>query len=77
MNTYPTYSTGLGSLFASIARLIPDDQNQPVIVACPNCSSDDTKPVDLEFDIFECTSCGEVFTRQPVRQSDNGSVSTS
>ena len=61
------YQTSPSSLFAAIARGDANQQEngKPVTVICPGCQSDDTKPVDLEFDLFECTSCGAVFTRQP------------
>lgn len=58
-----TNQVGLGSLFSAIAR--GDAKQKTVVVPCPGCKSDDTKPVDLEFDLFECTACGAVFTRQP------------
>lgn len=57
--------SNLGSIFATMARSIPQKDAQSVVVVCTECNSDDTKPVDLEHDIYECTECGAVFTRQP------------
>ena len=42
-----------------------EKDEQPVAVICTGCKSEDTKLVDLEFDIYECTTCGAMFTRQP------------
>ena len=58
--------SGLGSIFATIARsILEKEKTEPVVVVCPACRSDDTKPVDLEFEMYECTNCGAVFIRQP------------
>lgn len=33
-------------------------------VCCPHCFSDDTKPVDNEYGLFQCCQCEEIFTRR-------------
>lgn len=57
------YDSGFASLFSCLGRGEKDEE--PVIVECTGCGSDDTKHADLEFDLYECTNCGAVFTRQP------------
>ena len=54
------------SLFSVIAR------GQPAPITCPWCLSEDTTQVDAELGIFECTVCGETFSR-PIEkeQSDD------
>lgn len=61
------YEPSWGSVFLAIAKgehLQPEPTRQlhwPV--TCPNCLSEDTKPVDENHDHFECTKCGEIFCR--------------
>ena len=61
------YEPSWGSVFLAIAKgehLQPEPTPQlhwPV--TCPNCLSEDTKPVDENHDQFECTNCGEIFYR--------------
>ena len=41
-----------------------DDEKEPTLqygVTCPWCLSDNTKPANLKYLIFECEQCGEVF----------------
>lgn len=63
----PTYEPGWPTVFLAIARgehLQPEPTPQlhwPV--TCPNCLSEDTKPLDETHDQFECTVCGEIFHR--------------
>lgn len=56
-----SYGSGAASLFAGYARSAPSLETP---VTCPWCLSDDTSPVDNEHGIFECDSCGEIFTRE-------------
>ena len=57
--------SGAASLFASLARSAPmDDQQLNYPVPCPWCLSDETVMVDHEHDIYECTKCGEIFERK-------------
>jgi hypothetical protein len=60
----PTYEPSLANIFLAIVRG-ENAQPEPTPqmrnpVTCPNCLSEDTKPVD-ERGTYECTVCGEVF----------------
>lgn len=56
------YEPGLANVFLAIAK---GEHLQTLHwpVPCPNCLSDDTKPVDETHEQFECTNCGEIFKR--------------
>jgi len=61
MNQYPS---GASSLFAIIARSEPVvTQEDDAPVTCPWCLSEETKVIDQEHGIYECTNCGETFGR--------------
>ncbi len=63
--TTPLYPSGAGSLFSIIARADASTpkSTEPVVITCPWCLSEDTHAIKNEYDIFECTNCGETFTR--------------
>lgn len=65
MNTQ--YPSGAASLFAAHAREpldLPEPQ-EPVVIPCTRCLSEDTEMVDHEHQIYRCRSCGETFERPP------------
>lgn len=62
------YQPSLANIFLAIARGEMPEEQEPTPqlhwpVTCPNCLSEDTKPVDENHDQFECTQCGETFNR--------------
>ena len=63
----PTYEASLTNILLAIARgEMPEKQAEPTSdlhwpVPCPNCLSEDTKPVDESHEQFECTHCGQIF----------------
>jgi hypothetical protein len=65
------YEASLTNIFLAIARgempaKEPEPTQAPQLhwpVTCPNCLSEDTKPLDETHDQFECTVCGEIFHR--------------
>lgn len=63
----PVYEASLTNVFLAIARgEMPEKKPEPTLhwpVTCPNCMSEDTKPVDETHEQFECTKCGEIFKR--------------
>lgn len=61
LNDQSSYPSGAASLFAGHARANPSLESP---VTCPWCLSDNTSLVDNERGIFECDSCGEIFTRE-------------
>lgn len=69
------YASGPASLFSYLSRSTKEEK--PIIVKCTGCGSNDTKPVDFEFEMYECTGCGAVFIRQPSSKLDDETVSTS
>lgn len=69
------YASGSLSLFACFSRSTKEEK--PIIVKCTGCGSDDTKPVDFEFEMYECTGCGAVFIRQPISKLDDETVPAS
>ena len=61
MNT--SYQNSASSLFATMAREEPALPKKNDEVICTKCGSDDTKPVDNEYGIYQCCTCGETFYR--------------
>lgn len=61
------YEPSWGSVFLAMAKdeHLPPEPTPSLHwpVTCPNCLSEDTKPVDENHDHFECTTCGEIFCR--------------
>lgn len=67
MSDLPQYQPSLSNVFLAIARG-EHIQQEPTPqlhwpVTCPNCLSEDTKPLDETHEQFECTVCGEIFHR--------------
>lgn len=56
------YQPSLANVFLALAK---GEHKQELHwpVTCPNCLSEDTRPVDENHDQFECTACGEIFYR--------------
>ncbi len=64
------YEPSLSNIFLAIARgEMPEPEPEPTPqlhwpVTCPNCLSEDTKPVDERHDQYQCTACGEIFNHR-------------
>jgi len=67
MSNLPQYQPSWSSVFLAIARgehlQAEAGQQLHYPATCPNCMSEDTKPLDEEGKAYVCTNCGDTFER--------------